>query len=98
AQDEGKRLGGIDLKPLRTAIGEAQLAARQIEQNQLALAETSLQNAGAAWPQLELLPRLKKRLDDAKAAAAASNEAQAKAVQDAADLEKKESAAESKQP
>jgi len=93
-----QRLGEIDLKPLKQGVAEAQAAARQLEQKQLALAETSLKNAEAAWPQMELLPRLKNGLQEARSAVQAGNEAQSQAVQEAADFKKKEAEAQSKQP
>lgn len=87
---ESKRLDAIDLKPLQKGVNEARLAASQIEQKQLALAETSLKNAETAWPKLESLPRLKAYLETVRAAALAGSEAQAKAVENAADLKKQE--------
>lgn len=95
---EYKRLEAINVKPMQQAVADAQLTARQIEQKQLALADASLKNAEASWPQLESLPRLKAYLEQVKAAALAGSDAQAKAVEDAADLKKKEAEAQSKTP
>ena len=95
-QAERVRLEAVDLKSLKVGVAEAQQTARLLEQNELALAASSLKNAETAWPQMELLPRLKTRLNEAQQSAIASTEAQTKAVEDAADLKKQES--ESPQP
>lgn len=86
-QVERVRLNTLNLKPFKTAVAESQQAAALIEQNQLALADTALKNAEAAWPNMEILPRLQKRLEEARQAVNAGNEAQSKAVKDAADLQ-----------
>lgn len=82
-EDELRRIDQLDLTTARQAVAKAREAREQLERKELALAETTIQEAQAIWADSEFIKRIAERIAKEKEAVEKASAEQAAAVEKA---------------